>query len=98
MHPDFVFRLQRLRSKLDRPMFVNSGFRCVTHNINTGGTRKSKHLEGIAADISVLDWTSAEKYECLQLAFELGFKGIGIYKRFIHLDTRAGQGKLWVSS
>ena len=95
--PDFMFRLQRLRTKMDRPMYVNSGFRCPLHNTAIGGAKKSRHLEGIAADISVIDWTSAEKYECLALAIELGFKGIGIYERFFHFDMRPGAGKLWAS-
>jgi hypothetical protein len=29
-------------------------------------------------------------------AQELGFKGIGVAKTYVHLDTRSGRAKMWV--
>ncbi len=98
MSPDFVFRLQRLRTYMDRPFIINSAYRCPDRNKAVGGAPASKHMEGIAVDISTEGWSSREKYDCLEDAFELGFNGIGISANFIHLDTRQGDCKLWVYS
>jgi zinc D-Ala-D-Ala carboxypeptidase len=98
IHPDFMFRLQRLRTYMARPFTINSAYRCKAHNLSIGGAKKSRHMNGIAADISIRGWTSREKYTCLKLAYGLGFRGIGIAPTFIHLDTRPDEEKLWVYS
>ncbi len=43
--------LEPLRARLDRPLIVSSGFRCVELNAIVGGVPDSRHLDGEAADI-----------------------------------------------
>lgn len=45
--------LEPLRLRLKRPVVVNSGFRSVTVNRRVGGSAKSQHCRGEAADIIV---------------------------------------------
>lgn len=46
-------QLQILRSKLKRPIKINSGYRSPQHNKNVGGSPNSQHLLGKASDIKV---------------------------------------------
>ena len=43
-------RLQTLRSRLGKPLIVNSAYRSPEHNRRVGGAKHSKHLEGAAFD------------------------------------------------
>ena len=83
--PKFMERLQALRDRYGKPIYVTSGARCPIHNAKISGSSRSKHIEGIAADISC---TSHEKYILVKIAIELGFGGIGVAKSFLHVDTR----------
>lgn len=83
-----VRRLQELRESFDTGIFVNSGFRCSTHNKNVGGVPNSRHMEGDAADIRVPSFSPskiAQEYEKLGYGND---SGIGIYNSFTHIDTR----------
>lgn len=43
-----------IRIALDRPVDINSGYRCPRHNANTpGASKNSLHTAGRAADVSV---------------------------------------------
>jgi hypothetical protein len=46
-----VLWLDLLRRAWGGPVLVNSGRRCVAHNIEVGGSKTSRHLIGCAADI-----------------------------------------------
>jgi uncharacterized protein YcbK (DUF882 family) len=89
----FVFRLQELRNDFGKTMKITSGARCGQYNTLISGAKKSRHLEGIAADIAVN--SAADKYELVALAVEHGFRGIGVGHNFIHIDDRKGQAYLW---
>ena len=94
---DLMLRLQVLRTSFGKPLHVNSGYRCESHNHAQGGVKNSKHTQGKAADISTVGWTSEDKSLFIQLASDFGFGGIGIskHRNFIHIDTRK-VGMLWV--
>lgn len=47
--------LEPLRILFKRPIYVTSGYRCAELNRLVGGSKKSQHLEGKAADITTLD-------------------------------------------
>lgn len=78
-------KLQELRDRWGKPIVVSSAYRHPDYNSWVGGARRSKHMEGIAFD-------SPKKLEefddYVSLAIEVGFKGIGYYNTFIHVDTR----------
>ena len=88
--------LQLLRDKLDIPLIVNSGYRCHSHNASEAvkGRPNSRHLQGDAFDVSTVGLSGWHKYMLIKEALELGFRGIGIAKTFIHLDLR-DIGTMW---
>lgn len=85
IHHQLLHRLQQLRDLAERPVVITSGYRNATHNANVGGSPTSRHLTGEAADITV---QGLRPDEVAQLAQQVGFTGIGIYKTFTHVDIR----------
>lgn len=84
---ELIHLLERLRSKLNVPLRVTSGYRCPRHNAQIGGAPDSFHQLGLAvdiapgsSDISVLDIAKA--------AMEVGFTGVIAYERHVHVDLR----------
>ena len=43
--------LEMVRTLLQAPIHINSGFRCAALNAAVGGARNSMHMRGLAADI-----------------------------------------------
>jgi uncharacterized protein YcbK (DUF882 family) len=88
--PEFMTKLQGLRTAFNAPMPVSSAYRCPDHPIEKAkGSIAGTHAQGIACDIAL---QGAEAHRLLSLALQMGFKGIGVQQkgsgRFIHLDTR----------
>ncbi|AKU42643.1 peptidase [Vibrio phage H188] len=79
--------LQLVRLHFNKPVVITSSYRCPKHNKAVGGASKSKHLEGIAADIQVKDIEPMEVYHLLDSIFPNHY-GIGSYKTFTHIDVR----------
>jgi len=91
-----IMVLEYVRSNLGHPVIVSSGCRCPAHNKAVGGSEKSKHMQGRAADIRCPDvmWeTLKEKVDTLME----GWGGVGYYQNqgFIHVDTRTGPPARW---
>lgn len=106
--------LQAIRDALEKAhpdkkivVQITSGYRCPVYN---GGTKnaatKSKHVQGMAADIVV---PGIPPREVAQTAESLGVLGIGLYETasdgyFVHVDTRKtksfwyGQGQAYRST
>lgn len=55
--------LDPLRERYGKPIYVNSGYRCLNHNKAVGGVANSQHCKGQAADI-----TAGSPEENLKLA------------------------------
>jgi uncharacterized protein YcbK (DUF882 family) len=92
-----VFFLQNAHDRLpkNRVMVVTSGYRCQEHNEAIGGVENSAHTKGLAADIKFDD--SSHKFMLIKAFLSVGFKRIGIYDSFIHVDidkTKA-QNVMW---
>lgn len=88
--PALVEYLQKIRDHFKKPVTINSGYRCPTHNKRIGGASASRHTTGQAADISVKDVAPAE---VAKYAESIGVNGIGLYEtdkdgHFVHIDTR----------
>lgn len=88
---ELAYHLQRLRDKLDKPIKINSAYRCVTHNRKIGGAKNSQHILGNASDIVVKDMKPIEVFNFVDKLqrlnmFKLG--GLKAYKTFTHLDIR----------
>jgi len=86
-------KLDALRERMGHPLIVTSGYRSPEHNRRVGGAPVSRHMEGIAFDISM---ANVDPHRFEREARALGFRGIGIYppqkpsggRNFIHIDTR----------
>lgn len=94
---ELAIQLQVLRDTLGEPVKVISGYRCEDYNKEVGGVKKSQHLLGKAADISVNGWeTRAIKDILSDLIFSKHILkgGIGLYRTFTHYDTR-GRNARW---
>ena len=89
MDPEFIRKLNELRTAFGKPMKITSGYRHTTHPIERKKKTLGAHTTGQAADIAVL---REDACHLLRIALNTGFfNGIGIQQkgsgRFIHLDT-----------
>lgn len=75
-------RLEFVSELISRPLFVTSAYRCPELNLAVGGSKRSDHLLGLAADFTVHPYTVPELFRLLyshrvaidyrQLIFEFG--------------------------
>lgn len=93
MDPEFIRKVDELRSAVGRPLYVTSGYRSPNHSIEAKKAQPGTHAQGIACDIKVSG--GAERRELVKHAFYLGFTGIGVAKTFVHVDTRTTTPVLW---
>lgn len=85
-NPDFLDRLEDLRSWAGSPLTVTSGRRCKGHNAAVGGATRSQHMLAIATDISLMNH---DPLALARSAVRAGFNGIGFGASFVHVDMRA---------
>lgn len=65
--------LDPLREKMDAPIYVISGYRCMEMNRRLGGAKNSQHLVGKAADITMNTFPKNLLLADTLLSFELPF-------------------------
>lgn len=77
--------LQPLRDKINKPITINSGYRCLKLNELVGGVPTSQHVLGQACDIKVKGMTS---YEIAKVIMELylPFDQLILYPNFVHVS------------
>ena len=92
IHEAALDTLQALRDRLGKPLIVTSGYRSPEHNEAVDGAPHSKHMEGTAFDISMVNHDPVA-FEAA--AREIGFLGFGFYPRsnFMHIDL--GPARQW---
>ena len=78
--------LERVREHFNKPVHITSGCRCMAHNERCGGSSRSQHLQGRAADIIVQDTDPDDVADYLESIMTHG--GIGRSNVFTHIDTR----------
>lgn len=86
--------LEDLRKHFDAAVHIHSGCRCLAYNARVGGSKRSKHTEGRAADVTVSGITPEEVQDYLEKKYEWSY-GIGRYSGFTHIDTRSGHLARW---
>jgi uncharacterized protein YcbK (DUF882 family) len=85
MAPSFMETMDSLRELIGEAIYVNSGFRCYSHNDSIpDSARQSYHTKGLALDI-YCKVTSLR--ELGSLAEALGLNVI-YYETFLHVDGR----------
>lgn len=85
IHPVLVHGLEAIRAYFGRPVHVKSGFRTGAYNQKIGGADDSRHLYGLAGDITIPDVLPDEVADYAD--HELGFGGVGRYDSFTHVDV-----------
>lgn len=90
-----------VRKYFKAPVRVNSGCRCMEYNEAvqlrsdknyTPYSSSSKHMEGIAADITVDGYTPPDVYAFL-CRYAPSKYGIGKYNGFTHIDVRQNKAR-----
>lgn len=100
---ELISILEQVRAHFGKPVNINSAYRTPAYNISIGGSSKSQHCLGLAADI----WIKG--VDPIRIALYLSslpyFKnrgGIGYYSRaqvtggFVHVDVRTWKSR-WIS-
>lgn len=87
MDPEFMERLQALRTAYGKPMVISSGYRHWSHPEEVKkGHKNGEHTMGRCCDVAI---RGPDALELLGLALRYGFTRIGIQQkgdgRFIHL-------------
>lgn len=79
-------RLQEMRDKIQKPIGIESGYRCPDHNRRIpGAAQNSTHIFGWAVDIKPP--TPLYALELYDAARSAGFKRIEVKRGNIHLDV-----------
>lgn len=84
MDEEFMQKLDDARSLCSYPFVVNSAFRSKDYEKSKGRSGSSSHCKGLAIDISCL--TSVARLKMILALLAVGFRRIGIYPTFIHVD------------
>ena len=93
---ELIKNMDVIRSTINKPIYVNSGYRSPEHNRNVGGVKNSFHMRGMACDFHVKGMTPQELKNILVDLINKGKitqGGIGIYPTFIHYDIRGTKAR-----
>tara|TARA_R110002050_G_scaffold143735_8_gene269006 strand:- start:676 stop:1080 length:405 start_codon:yes stop_codon:yes gene_type:complete len=89
-----VVQLQSIRDHVGASVTINSAYRCQSHNSSVGGSKRSQHLLGKAADITIKGY-NPDSVVCIlrDMLTNPYLKGIdlgaiGMYDTFTHIDIR----------
>lgn len=93
MSDEFLWRLDELRDVCGFPFIITSGYRDPSHSLEAAKTNPGTHAQGIACDIKIN--SGAEAFVILENAPSLGFNGIGLHKKFVHVDIRKSIPVAW---
>lgn len=111
-HPDemgfeFMFWLRDLRERVGFPLHPRSDHRPPARNAAAGGASQSAHLDAPCDAIDFgrsptgLALTSAQRFQLIFTAREMGCRRFGVYEnKAVHLDRAGGdkpQDVMWVS-
>jgi uncharacterized protein YcbK (DUF882 family) len=92
VHPALIVMLEAIREAAGgKPVHLTSGYRTPEHNRWVGGSTHSRHVMGMAADITVRGLSVAQTYEVAE-GLEPG--GLGRYISFTHVDVQ-GRNRRW---
>lgn len=85
--------LEKIRTALGKPIIINSGIRCVSHNKKIGGVKNSQHILGKAVDIRVKNMKAKDLYNFIKRLNSMKLVYIGymqLYEKegFVHYDIR----------
>lgn len=85
MSEEFMLKLDEARSICCVPFVINSAYRSPEYEKQHGRSGSSSHCKGLAVDISCTD--SVSRLKMLLALLAVGFRRIGIYPTFLHVDS-----------
>jgi uncharacterized protein YcbK (DUF882 family) len=81
-----VNALEYTRVHYGKPMRINSGIRCISHNRKIGSRDTSSHIKCLAVDIACND--KKTRLDLVKYLIRDGeFERIGLHDSFIHVDV-----------
>ena len=96
MMPKLKDDIASVADELGLPLEVTSGYRSPSVNASAGGAKKSAHMSGKAADISIDEFNTEQRVALIRELRKRGVKRFGIYSgnTALHIDYgTAGLGK-----
>jgi zinc D-Ala-D-Ala carboxypeptidase len=93
MNSGFMSKVQHLRDLYNKPLILNSAYRCPQHHEEARKAHPGVHNQGVAVDIEV--GNGAEAYQLQKLAYSLGFTGVAYGDGFVHIDLRSTTPVSW---
>lgn len=89
-------QLEVLRNHFKKPILISSGYRSPAHNKAAKGEPNSLHLTGHAADFKISGVIPRQIFDTIERLIEEGKMkegGLGLYKTFVHYDTRGTKSR-----
>lgn len=93
---ELAVNLQVLRDVVSTSISITSGYRSPSHNTKIGGAKFSQHINATAADIKVKGMTPKQVAVIIEKLIadnKMKQGGIGIYKSWVHYDTRGTKAR-----
>lgn len=85
---DLVRVLDDIRCELDAPVRIVSGYRCPVRNLEQGGTARSWHTVGLAADVAVAPELRDQLGDILVALVKAGrLRYVETHDTFTHVDV-----------
>lgn len=91
-----VKELEVLRSAINKPIKISSGYRSPQQNEKVGGKSQSYHMKGMAVDFYVPGMTTKEIRDIIEKLISEGKMkqgGIGKYSTWVHYDNRGTKAR-----
>lgn len=94
--PRVRIMIMQVQKEFGKPLIINSGYRPEPYNTSVGGKSGSKHLSGLALDVTWNGFSGSTSSEALRfrsICSRVGFTGFGKYNTFMHVDI--GGNREW---
>jgi hypothetical protein len=84
MDANLIHILDQMRERCGFPFIITSGYRTANRNAVVGGSPRSAHLRGKAADISATE--DRKRFAVVKAAFEFGIRRLEVGRTWVHVD------------
>lgn len=85
--------LEPLRTLLNKPLYISSGYRCLELNTAIGGSKTSQHMEGKAADLKCKGLSTEDLFKFIinsNLKFD---QVIQEFNRWVHISWNSDNNR-----